>query len=236
MPRTLSHLNRDSIWRVLEAEGLSRRRPPASDRSARGKGVFRGYDLGCVRIDIKHLPKLQTNNGEHRKRYLFVAIGRRSRSVHLAVKDDETEQSAIALTIASAPAASCTLAVVRLTISSRPSVSTTTCRLRPFTFLAVSYPPPPGTCGALIVWLSTTPALGLARDPPARDKHRRQVVDCLEQQATHQTPEPPIHRLPRPEMHRQHAPAPAGARHVTDRVQGPPQVHPRLPAAPGSFR
>lgn len=96
MPQTLSHLNRDSIWCILKAEGLSRRRPPASDRSVRGKGVFRDYDLGFVHIDIKHLPKLQTSNGERRKRYLFVAIDRRSPSVHLAVKDDETERRAIA--------------------------------------------------------------------------------------------------------------------------------------------
>ena len=47
-----------------------------------------------MHIDIKHLPKLQTSDGERRKRYLFVAIERRSRSVHLAVKDNET--SAIA--------------------------------------------------------------------------------------------------------------------------------------------
>ena len=45
---------------------------------------------------IKHLPKLQTSDGERRKRFLFVTIDRCSRSVHLAVKDDETEQSAIA--------------------------------------------------------------------------------------------------------------------------------------------
>jgi hypothetical protein len=49
-----------------------------------------------VHIDIKHLPKLRTADGERRKRYLYVAIDRRSRSVHLAVKDDETEKSAIA--------------------------------------------------------------------------------------------------------------------------------------------
>ena len=39
---------------------------------------------------------MQTANGERRKRYLYVAIDRCSRSVHLAVKDDETEKSAIA--------------------------------------------------------------------------------------------------------------------------------------------
>jgi transposase len=91
----LPHLNRDSVWRILRAEGLGRRPPPSSDRQKRGQGSFRDYDLGFVHIDIKHLPKLRTADGERRKRYLFVAIDRRSRSVHLAVKDDETEKSAI---------------------------------------------------------------------------------------------------------------------------------------------
>jgi transposase InsO family protein len=92
----LPHFNRDSIWRILRAEGLSRRQPSISGRPIRGKGTFRDYDLGFIHIDIKRLPKLQTANGERRKRYLCVAIDRRSRSVHLAVKDDETERSAIA--------------------------------------------------------------------------------------------------------------------------------------------
>jgi transposase InsO family protein len=92
----LPHLNRDSIWRILRAEGLNRRTPPPSDQPRRGHGQFRDYDLGFIHIDIKHLPKLQTANGERRKRFLYVAIDRRSRSVHLAVKDDETERSAIA--------------------------------------------------------------------------------------------------------------------------------------------
>src|SRR5687768_4203412 len=92
----LPHLNRDSVWRILRAEGLSRRPPPASGRPKRGQGRFRECDLGFVHIDIKHLPKLQTGDGERRKRYLYVAIDRRSRSVHLAVKDDETTRSAVA--------------------------------------------------------------------------------------------------------------------------------------------
>ena len=33
----LPHLNRDSIWRILRAEGLSRRPPPASDQPKRGQ-------------------------------------------------------------------------------------------------------------------------------------------------------------------------------------------------------
>jgi transposase InsO family protein len=92
----LPHLNRDSVWRILRSEGLNRRPPPISGRPVRGKGTFGDYDLGFIHIDIKHLPKLQTANGERRKRYLYVAIDRRSRAVHLAVKDDETERSAVA--------------------------------------------------------------------------------------------------------------------------------------------
>jgi len=92
----LPHLNRDSIWRILKAEGLNRRPKPVSAQPAKGQGTFKDYDLGFVHLDIKHLPKLQTANGEPRKRSLYVAIDRRSRSVHLAVKDNETERSAIA--------------------------------------------------------------------------------------------------------------------------------------------
>ena len=81
------------VWRILQAEGLNRRPKLISDRSVKGQGTFRDYDLGFVHIDVKHLPKLQTSDRDRRKRYLFVAIDRCSRSVHLAVKDDETEKT-----------------------------------------------------------------------------------------------------------------------------------------------
>jgi transposase InsO family protein len=90
----LPHLNRDAVYRILKAEGLGRL-PPAHQRK-RESGAFKEYDLGFVHMDIKHLPKLQTANGERRKRYLYVAIDRCSRWVHLAVKDDELTGSAIA--------------------------------------------------------------------------------------------------------------------------------------------
>jgi hypothetical protein len=48
-----------------------------------------------VHLDVKHLPKLRTAGGAWRKRFLFVAIDRRSRFVHLAVRDDATERSAV---------------------------------------------------------------------------------------------------------------------------------------------
>ncbi len=90
----LPHLNRDAVYRILKAEGLGRL-PPAHQRQ-RESGTFKDYDLGFVHMDIKHLPKLQTANGESRKRFLYVAIDRCSRWVHLAVYDDETAESAIA--------------------------------------------------------------------------------------------------------------------------------------------
>jgi transposase InsO family protein len=90
----LPHLNRDAVYRILKAEGLGRL-PPAQQRK-RKSGTFKEYDLGFVHMDIKHLPKLKTANGESRKRFLYVAIDRCSRWVHLAVYDDETAESAIA--------------------------------------------------------------------------------------------------------------------------------------------
>jgi transposase InsO family protein len=87
----LPHLNRDSIYRILKAEGLGRLPPPPVTAPKKGTKKFKAYDLGFLHMDIKHLPKLQTANGERRKRYLYVAIDRASRSVHLAVYDEETE-------------------------------------------------------------------------------------------------------------------------------------------------
>ena len=90
----LPHLGRDHVYRILRAEGLNRRPVRATPETPASK--FKEYELGFVHVDVKHLPKLRTSDGELRKRFLFVAIDRRSRSVHLAVKDDETEASAAA--------------------------------------------------------------------------------------------------------------------------------------------
>lgn len=70
----LPHLDHDSLWRIFRAEGLNRQRALASERTARGTGQFRDYELGFIYIDIKQLPKLQTATGERHKRYLYVAI------------------------------------------------------------------------------------------------------------------------------------------------------------------
>src|SRR5918997_8803 len=68
----LPHLDRDKVYRILRAAGLSRRPPPATPERAAAK--FKEYELGFVHLDVKHLPKLRTADGEWRKRFLFVAI------------------------------------------------------------------------------------------------------------------------------------------------------------------
>ena len=90
----LPHLDRDNVYRILRAAGLSRRPAPAAPERAAAK--FKEYEVGFVHVEVKHLPKLRAAGGEWRKRFLFVAIDRRSRFVHLAVKDEETEASATA--------------------------------------------------------------------------------------------------------------------------------------------
>src|SRR4051812_36193008 len=90
----LPHLNRDAVYRILKAEGLGRL--PGPSRSRKPDGTFKEYEIGFVHVDVKHLPKLRTQDGQSRKRYLYVAIDRASRFVHLAVKDDETTASAVA--------------------------------------------------------------------------------------------------------------------------------------------
>ena len=90
----LPHLNRDAVYRILKAEGLNRL--PPSNQARKPYGRFRTHELGFVHLDVKHLPKLRDRDGVTRKRYLYVAIDRCSRWVHLAVKDDETTASATA--------------------------------------------------------------------------------------------------------------------------------------------
>src|SRR5215207_3731001 len=90
----LPHLNRDAVYRILKAEGLHRL--AVQSRSRKPDGALKEYGLGFGHVDVKHLPKLRDRDGVTRKRFLFVAIDRCSRWVHLAVKDDETTASAVA--------------------------------------------------------------------------------------------------------------------------------------------
>src|SRR3954467_2926786 len=64
----LPDLNRDAVYRILNAEGLNRL-PPA-DRTRKPHGAFKEYEVGFVHVDVKHLPKLRDRDGVTRKRYL----------------------------------------------------------------------------------------------------------------------------------------------------------------------
>ncbi len=90
----LPQLNRDAVYRILKAEGLNRL--PPSEQVCKPHGAFAEYEVGFIHLDVKHLPKLRDRDGSARKRFLYVAIDRATRHVHLAVKDDETTASAVA--------------------------------------------------------------------------------------------------------------------------------------------
>ncbi len=65
------------------------------------------------------------------------------------------------------PPRSCTLPTVTRTKSSKPSVSTNTCLLRPLIFFHASTPRSPACSVQRTVWLSTLPALGSGFRPTA---------------------------------------------------------------------
>jgi hypothetical protein len=88
------HRNGDAVSRILTAESLSRLLP--AHQYKRRSGKFKDNDLGFVQMDIKHLPKLRTANGESCERYLYEAIDRCLRWVYLAVKDNDPTTSAVA--------------------------------------------------------------------------------------------------------------------------------------------
>jgi transposase len=58
----LPHLDRDNVYRVLKAAGLSRRPAPAATPE-KAAAKFKEYEVGFVHMDVKHLPKLRTADG-----------------------------------------------------------------------------------------------------------------------------------------------------------------------------
>lgn len=87
----------------------------------------------------------------------------------------------IASRINCTPALSEMSARLRLTISGRPLVSTAMWRLRLATYLAASWPRATSGAGALTVWLSIIPALGLASRSARSRSSIRATVDLAKQ-------------------------------------------------------
>lgn len=48
----LPHLSRDSIYRVLNGEGLNRRLPKPTTQPRKGQGRIKDYDLGFVHLNV----------------------------------------------------------------------------------------------------------------------------------------------------------------------------------------
>jgi transposase InsO family protein len=71
-----SELSRSAIYRCLKRHGIAGR--PAAPVAA--TGVFDSHPFGFVHVDLKHLPRL-----EGRPAYVFVAIERTTRFVHLDI-------------------------------------------------------------------------------------------------------------------------------------------------------
>ena len=63
--------------------------------------------------------------------------------------------------------------------------------------------------------------------------HQCHVVDGAKQHQPDEAAKPPVDGLPRREILRQHAPAAAGTRHVTDRIQHFPKINRRLASTLG---
>ena len=80
--------NRSNVYRTLRRAGLNQRLE--SDDTSRGNGTFKEYKPGYIHIDAFYLPKL---NGM--KAYVFVAIDRTTKMMHLEVFPDKSKQSAL---------------------------------------------------------------------------------------------------------------------------------------------
>jgi len=78
-------LTRNSVGNLRE---LMPTEPTDNSQSVK---AFKDYPPGFIHIDIKYLPKMPD---EETRKYLFVAIDRASRWVHLAIYDDKSATSA----------------------------------------------------------------------------------------------------------------------------------------------
>jgi transposase InsO family protein len=87
---------RSGLHRTLVRYGLSnlnkmRKMLEEASGEKKPKKSFKDYEPGFIHIDIKYLPKMKD---ETSRSYLFVAIDRATRWVHLAVFPDKTAHSA----------------------------------------------------------------------------------------------------------------------------------------------
>ena len=88
-------LTRSALDRCLRRNGLSRLSdltPPEPSEALRTK-PFKAYEPGYIHIDYKYLPQMAD---ETQRRYLFVAIDRATRWVHIELKANKSARAATA--------------------------------------------------------------------------------------------------------------------------------------------
>lgn len=83
-------VSRSGLDRCLRRHGVANLNALRPAPEAKPVKAFKAYEPGFIHIDVKYLPAL---DGEPRQ-YLFVAIDRATRWVHVALKKDRTARSA----------------------------------------------------------------------------------------------------------------------------------------------
>lgn len=86
------HVSRSGLDRCLRRHGVGRLAElrPSQPTEAETK-TFKAYEPGYIHIDYKYLPQMPD---ESRRRYLFVAIDRATRWVHVELRADKSARSA----------------------------------------------------------------------------------------------------------------------------------------------
>lgn len=104
-----SEVSRSGLHRCLKRHNVSELTelyPPAEPKPV---ATFKTYDPGYIHIDIKYLPQMPD---EKKRSYLFVAIDRATRWVHVEIKQDKTARSARAFLAAVSKA--CPLKITKI--------------------------------------------------------------------------------------------------------------------------
>jgi len=87
----IPNLNKGNLYRTLKQKGLNNNKlilPPEETEKPPIKR-FKEYEPGYIHMDIKYLPKINKQ-----RKYLFVAIDRKTRLVFINIYDDKSAQSA----------------------------------------------------------------------------------------------------------------------------------------------
>lgn len=89
--------SRSALQRLLVRHGVSnvaklKKELEVQTGESAPKKSFKDYAPGFVHVDVKYLPQMPDEN---KRRYLFVAIDRASRWVHMEVMPDKTAKSAV---------------------------------------------------------------------------------------------------------------------------------------------